>query len=126
MRSQLYLIATAMKISNDDQRAIGLIMFCVGFLCFLIGLAGHLKEDYHSRAESHPRLHRRSDSGRHRPHPVSVFVEKETGLNYLDINQVAAVDLNSLGDCGQSGLPIVHEKDPAASAFLIAAFSLSF
>jgi hypothetical protein len=39
-----------MKISNDDQRAIGLIMFCVGSLCFLIGLAGHLKEDYHSRA----------------------------------------------------------------------------
>jgi len=40
-----------MKISTDDQRAIGVIMFCVGFLCFLIGLAGHLKENYHSRAE---------------------------------------------------------------------------
>jgi hypothetical protein len=40
-----------MKISTDDQRAIGLIMFCVGFLCFLIGLAGHFKENYHSRAE---------------------------------------------------------------------------
>jgi uncharacterized membrane protein YiaA len=40
-----------MKISTDDQRAIGLIMFCIGFLCFLIGLAGHLKENYHSRAE---------------------------------------------------------------------------
>ena len=40
-----------MKISTDDQRAIGLIMVCVGFLCFLIGLAGHLKENYHSRAE---------------------------------------------------------------------------
>ncbi len=40
-----------MKISNDDQRAIGLIMFCIGFLCFLIGLAGHLKENYHSRTE---------------------------------------------------------------------------
>jgi multisubunit Na+/H+ antiporter MnhG subunit len=51
LRSQLYLIAAAMKISNDDQRAIGLIMFCIGFLCFLIGLAGHLKEDYHSRVE---------------------------------------------------------------------------
>jgi uncharacterized membrane protein YiaA len=45
------LIAAAMKISTDDQRAIGLIMFCVGFLCFLIGLAGYLKEEYHSRAE---------------------------------------------------------------------------
>jgi uncharacterized membrane protein YiaA len=45
------LIAAAMKISNDDQRAIGLIMFCVGVLCFLIGLAGHLKENYHFRAE---------------------------------------------------------------------------
>jgi len=40
-----------MKISNDDQRAIGLIMFCIGFLCFLIGLAGYLKANYHSRAE---------------------------------------------------------------------------
>jgi hypothetical protein len=40
-----------MKISTDDQRAIGLIMVSVGFLCFLIGLAGHLKENYHSRAE---------------------------------------------------------------------------
>ena len=26
-------------------------MVCVGFLCFLIGLAGRLKENYHSRAE---------------------------------------------------------------------------
>jgi len=40
-----------MKISNDDQRAIGLIMFCVGILAFLIGLAGHLKENYHYRGE---------------------------------------------------------------------------
>ena len=40
-----------MKISNDDQRAIGLIMFCVGVLAFLIGLAGHLKENYQHRAE---------------------------------------------------------------------------
>jgi len=40
-----------MKISADDQRAIGLIMCCVGFLCFLIGLAGHLKEEYHFRGE---------------------------------------------------------------------------
>jgi len=40
-----------MKISNDDQRAIGLILFCVGVLSFLIGLAGHLKENYHLRSE---------------------------------------------------------------------------
>jgi LPXTG-motif cell wall-anchored protein len=45
------LIAAAMKISNDDQRAIGLILFCVGVLSFLIGLAGHLKENYHFRGE---------------------------------------------------------------------------
>ena len=40
-----------MKISNDDQRAIGLILFCVGVLSFLIGLAGALKENYHYRGE---------------------------------------------------------------------------
>ena len=40
-----------MKISNDDQRAIGLISFCVGVLAFLIGLAGNLKENYHYRGE---------------------------------------------------------------------------
>jgi LPXTG-motif cell wall-anchored protein len=40
-----------MKISNDDQRAIGLISFCVGVLAFLIGLAGHLKANYHYRGE---------------------------------------------------------------------------
>jgi hypothetical protein len=40
-----------MKISTNDQRAIGVITVCVGFLCFLIGLAGHLKENYHSRGE---------------------------------------------------------------------------
>ncbi len=40
-----------MKISTDDQRAIGVIMVVVGVLCFLIGLAGHLKEDYHFRGE---------------------------------------------------------------------------
>ena len=40
-----------MKISNDDQRAIGLILFCVGVLAFLIGLAGRLKENYHYRGE---------------------------------------------------------------------------
>ena len=40
-----------MKISADDQRAIGLILFCVGILSFLIGLAGALKENYHYRGE---------------------------------------------------------------------------
>jgi uncharacterized membrane protein YtjA (UPF0391 family) len=40
-----------MKISADDQRAIGLILFCIGVLSFLIGLAGALKENYHLRAE---------------------------------------------------------------------------
>ena len=40
-----------MKISADDQRAIGLIMFCVGVLSFLIGLAGAFKENYHYRGE---------------------------------------------------------------------------
>jgi len=40
-----------MKISADDQRAIGLILFCVGVLSFLIGLAGALKENYHYRGE---------------------------------------------------------------------------
>jgi uncharacterized membrane protein YtjA (UPF0391 family) len=40
-----------MKISTDDQRAIGLILFCIGVLSFLIGLAGHLKENYHYRGE---------------------------------------------------------------------------
>jgi|GEM_PF-794822 len=40
-----------MKISTDDQRAIGVIMVTVGLLCFLIGLAGHLKADYHSSGE---------------------------------------------------------------------------
>jgi uncharacterized membrane protein YtjA (UPF0391 family) len=40
-----------MKISIDDQRAIGVILFCIGVLSFLIGLAGALKENYHSRGE---------------------------------------------------------------------------
>jgi uncharacterized membrane protein YtjA (UPF0391 family) len=40
-----------MKISTDDQRAIGLILFCIGVLSFLIGLAGHLKENYHHSGE---------------------------------------------------------------------------
>jgi LPXTG-motif cell wall-anchored protein len=40
-----------MKISSDDQRAIGLILLCLGFLFFLIGLAARLKENFHSRGE---------------------------------------------------------------------------
>jgi membrane anchored protein len=40
-----------MRISSDDQRAVGLILVCLGFLFFLIGLAARLKESFHSRAE---------------------------------------------------------------------------
>ena len=40
-----------MKMSPDDQRAISLILICVGFLFFLIGLAARLKENFQSRAE---------------------------------------------------------------------------
>ena len=40
-----------MRMSSDDQKAIGLILICVGFLFFLIGLAGRLKESFQSRAE---------------------------------------------------------------------------
>jgi membrane anchored protein len=37
---------------SDDQKAIGLILVCLGFLFFLIGLAARLKESFHSRAET--------------------------------------------------------------------------
>jgi uncharacterized membrane protein len=40
-----------MKISADDQKAISLILVCVGFLFFLIGLAARLKMSFQSRAE---------------------------------------------------------------------------
>jgi multisubunit Na+/H+ antiporter MnhG subunit len=40
-----------MRMSSDDQRAVGLILVCLGFLFFLIGLAARLKESFHSRAE---------------------------------------------------------------------------
>ncbi len=40
-----------MRMSPDDQKAIGLILICVGFLFFLIGLAAQLKESFQSRAE---------------------------------------------------------------------------
>jgi hypothetical protein len=38
-------------ISSEDQKAIGLILVCLGFLFFLIGLAARLKESFHSRVE---------------------------------------------------------------------------
>ena len=40
-----------MKISYDDQRGISVILFSVGLLFFLIGLAARLKEGFESRAE---------------------------------------------------------------------------
>jgi len=40
-----------MKISSDDKKAIGLILICLGFLSFVIGIAGHLKAGFQSRAE---------------------------------------------------------------------------
>ena len=40
-----------MKMSADDQKAISLILVCVGFLFFLIGLAARLKMSFQSRAE---------------------------------------------------------------------------
>ena len=40
-----------MRISSDDQKAIGLILIYLGLLFFLIGLAARLKESFHSRAE---------------------------------------------------------------------------
>ena len=40
-----------MKISSDDQKAISLILICLGFLFLLIGIAAHLKAGFQSRAE---------------------------------------------------------------------------
>ena len=40
-----------MTISSDDQKAISLILICLGFLFFLIGVAAHLKAGFQSRAE---------------------------------------------------------------------------
>lgn len=40
-----------MKISSDDQKAIGVILLYLGLLFFLIGLAAQLKESFHSRVE---------------------------------------------------------------------------
>jgi hypothetical protein len=40
-----------MKISSDDQKAIGVILLYLGLLFFLIGLAAQLKESFLSRVE---------------------------------------------------------------------------
>jgi len=40
-----------MKISFTDQKAISLILICLGFLFFLVGIAAQLKASFHSRAE---------------------------------------------------------------------------
>ena len=40
-----------MKISSDDQKAIGVILIYLGLLSFLIGVAAHFKASFHSRAE---------------------------------------------------------------------------
>ena len=40
-----------MKISSDDKKAISLILICLGFLFFLIGIAAHFKAGFESRAE---------------------------------------------------------------------------
>lgn len=40
-----------MKISSDDQRGIGVILLYAALLFFLIGMAGHMKADFHYRAE---------------------------------------------------------------------------
>ena len=40
-----------MRISSDDQKAIGVILIYLALLFFLIGLAAHLKEGFQSRAE---------------------------------------------------------------------------
>ena len=40
-----------MKISVDDQKGIGVILLYTALLSFLIGMAGHMKADFHYRAE---------------------------------------------------------------------------
>jgi hypothetical protein len=40
-----------MKISPDDRKAISLILICLGFLFFLIGIAAHFKAGFESRTE---------------------------------------------------------------------------
>jgi hypothetical protein len=38
-----------MNISNDDRKAISLILFYTSLLFFLVGTAARLKMDFHSR-----------------------------------------------------------------------------
>jgi hypothetical protein len=40
-----------MKMSSDTCKAISVIFFYMALLSFLIGMAGRLKESFHSRAE---------------------------------------------------------------------------
>jgi uncharacterized membrane protein len=40
-----------MKISSDDKKAISVILICLGFLFFLIGIAAHYKAGFQSRTE---------------------------------------------------------------------------
>jgi hypothetical protein len=40
-----------MKMSSDTCKAISVISFYMALLSFLIGMAGRLKESFHSRAE---------------------------------------------------------------------------
>ena len=40
-----------MKMSSDTCKAISVILFYIALLSFLIGMAGRLKESFHSRAE---------------------------------------------------------------------------
>ena len=70
-----------MKISTDDQRAIGLIFFCVGVLSFLIGLAGHFKSELPSpRRDLVHGIHHRHHSGGDRRRDLFGFVKEETRL----------------------------------------------
>ncbi len=104
-----------MKISTDDQRAIGLIMICIGVLCFLIGLAGHLKENYHFRGEISATGFTASRGSRgDRHHPDFVFLEKKTRLRAIvDGGLETAVPCRAL-----AGTISLREKsDPAAIIF---------
>ena len=40
-----------MKLSSDDQKGIGVILLYTALLFFLVGMAGHLKAEFHYRAE---------------------------------------------------------------------------
>lgn len=38
-------------MSSETKKALGLISICTGLLFFLIGFAGRMKSDFHSRLE---------------------------------------------------------------------------